>query len=117
MLNFLTHPLIESAWLAEYLSDGDMCIVDARWRRDGSSRDLYSHRHLPGAIHLDWYHDLSWTDTRGARNLLLPASVIRVSDGSGGNRRSNACGGHMLKRIILELPGSGGRCASMYMIR
>jgi thiosulfate/3-mercaptopyruvate sulfurtransferase len=31
-----------------------------------------AHGHLPGAIHLDWYRDLSWTDARGVRNLLLP---------------------------------------------
>jgi thiosulfate/3-mercaptopyruvate sulfurtransferase len=72
MLDFATHPLVEASWLAEHLSDDDVCIVDARWRGDGTSRVLYRHGHIPGAIHLDWYHDLSWTDARGVRNLLLP---------------------------------------------
>ena len=72
MLDFSTHPLVETAWLAAHLSDADVCIVDARWRGDGTSRELYQRGHIPGAIHLDWYHDLSWTDARGVRNLLLP---------------------------------------------
>ena len=72
MLDFSTHPLVEAAWLAAHLSDADVCIVDARWRGDGTSRELYQRGHIPGAIHLDWYHDLSWTDARGVRNLLLP---------------------------------------------
>jgi thiosulfate/3-mercaptopyruvate sulfurtransferase len=72
MLDFSTHPLVETAWLVEHLSDDDVCIVDARWRGDGTSRDLYRHGHIPGAIHLDWYYDLSWTDAREVRNLLLP---------------------------------------------
>jgi 3-mercaptopyruvate sulfurtransferase SseA len=82
MLDFSTHPLIETAWLAEHLSDGDMCIVDARWRGDGSSRDLYSRGHLLGAIHLDWYHDLSWTDTcdnETLKSFLLPIKERRSS--------------------------------------
>ena len=73
MLDFSTHPLIEAEWLAEHLSDDDVRMVDARWRGDGTSRELYQLGHIPGAIHLDWYHDLSWTDARGVRNLLLPA--------------------------------------------
>jgi thiosulfate/3-mercaptopyruvate sulfurtransferase len=84
MLDFSTHPLVETAWLAAHLSDADMCIVDARWRGDGTSRDLYQQGHLPGAIHLDWYHDLSWTDARGVRNLLLPPeSFATVMEAAG----------------------------------
>jgi 3-mercaptopyruvate sulfurtransferase SseA len=44
MIDFSTHPLVETAWLAEHLSDADVRIVDARWRGDGSSafsRDLF----------------------------------------------------------------------------
>ncbi len=84
MLDFSTYPLVEAEWLAEHLSDNDVCIVDARWRGDGTSRDLFRHGHLPGAIHLDWYHDLSWTDARGVRNLLLPASSFaKVMEAAG----------------------------------
>ncbi len=59
MLDFSTHQLIETEWLVEHLSDGYMCIVDACWRGDGTSRELYQHGHIPGAIHLDWYQDVS----------------------------------------------------------
>jgi len=72
MLDFSAHPLVETAWLAAHLSDGDLCIVDARWRGDGTSRGLYQQGHLPGAVHLDWQRDLSWTDERGVGYLLLP---------------------------------------------
>jgi thiosulfate/3-mercaptopyruvate sulfurtransferase len=72
MTPYETPPLVETTWLAEHLSDDEVRIVDARWRGDGSSGDLYRQGHIPGAVHLDWYHDLSWTDARGVRNLLLP---------------------------------------------
>ena len=82
MIDFSAHPLVESAWLAAHLEDDDLRIVDARWRGDGSSRELYQHGHLPGAVHLDWHADLSWTDERGVRDLLLPpepfAAVIEA---------------------------------------
>jgi thiosulfate/3-mercaptopyruvate sulfurtransferase len=76
MLDFATHPLVETAWLAAHLSDADVRIVDARWRGDGTSRELYQRGHLPGAIHLDWFQDLSWTDARGVRNRLLPPELF-----------------------------------------
>ncbi len=71
-MDFSAYPLVETAWLEAHLSDDDLCIVDARWRGDGTSRELYQRGHLPGAVHLDWHHDLSWTDARGIRDLLLP---------------------------------------------
>jgi thiosulfate/3-mercaptopyruvate sulfurtransferase len=71
-MDFSTHPLVGTAWLEAHLSDDDLCIVDARWRGDGTSRALYRRGHLPGAVHLDWHHDLSWADEHGVRDLLLP---------------------------------------------
>jgi len=72
MLDFVAHPLVEPSWLAAHLADGDLRVVDARWRGDGTSRELYRQGHLPGAVHLDWQHDLSWIDERGVGYLLLP---------------------------------------------
>ena len=72
MLDCVTQPLVEPTWLAAHLYDEDMRVVDARWRGDGTGRDLYRQGHLPGAVHLDWQHDLSWTDGRGVGYLLLP---------------------------------------------
>lgn len=84
MIDLSASPLVETAWLAAHLSDDDVRIVDARWRGDGTSRELYQHSHLPGAIHLDWYHDLSWTDERGVRNLLLPPELFAARMGAQG---------------------------------
>ena len=70
-MDFSAHPLVETAWLEAHLSDDDLCLVDARWRGDGTSRELYQRGHLPGAVHLDWHRDLSWTDEHGVRDLLL----------------------------------------------
>jgi thiosulfate/3-mercaptopyruvate sulfurtransferase len=72
MLDLFAHPLVEPSWLAAHLADGDVRVVDARWRGDGTSRELYRQGHLPGAVHLDWQRDLSWTDGRGVAYLLLP---------------------------------------------
>jgi len=78
-VDWTASPLIETDWLAERLTNNptaitpEMRIVDARWRGDGtSSRELYQAGHVPGAVHLDWQLDLSWTDPRGLRDLLLP---------------------------------------------
>jgi hypothetical protein len=38
MIDFSAHPLVETTWMAAHLSDSDLCIVDDRWRGDGSSR-------------------------------------------------------------------------------
>ncbi len=71
MIDFSACLLVETAWLAAHLADGDVRVVDARWRGDGTSRELYQQGHLPGAVHLDWQRDLSWTDGRGVWYLLL----------------------------------------------
>jgi len=42
------------------------------FRGDGTGRELYPQGHLPGAVHLDWQRDLSWTNERGVGYLLLP---------------------------------------------
>jgi thiosulfate/3-mercaptopyruvate sulfurtransferase len=89
-MDFSTHPLVETAWLEAHLSDDDLCIVDARWRGDGTSRALYQHGHLPGAVHLDWHHDLSWTDEHGVRDLLLlpePFAAVMETVGIGDQTR------------------------------
>ena len=71
-MDFSARPLLETAWLEAHLADDDLRIVDTRWRGDGTSRDVYQQGHLPGAVHLDWHHDLSWTNEHGVRDLLLP---------------------------------------------
>jgi thiosulfate/3-mercaptopyruvate sulfurtransferase len=67
----MDNPLVETAWLAEKLDEPWLRIVDARWRGDGSSRELYQAGHIPGAVALDWHLDLSHT-RQGVRDLILP---------------------------------------------
>jgi thiosulfate/3-mercaptopyruvate sulfurtransferase len=64
-------PLVETDWLAARLTDPGLRIVDARWRGDGSSRPRYRAGHIPGAVHLDWHLDLSYSRA-GVRDLILP---------------------------------------------
>ncbi|MDQ3871659.1 MAG: sulfurtransferase [Chloroflexota bacterium] len=45
-------------WLAENLSRPGLRVLDCRWRVDGSAHRLYAQGHLPGAVFLDWTHDL-----------------------------------------------------------
>ena len=72
MIDFSEHPLIETDWLADHLTNSKLRIVDMRWRGGGSGREVYQAGHIPGAIHLDWQRNLNWTDERGVRDLLLP---------------------------------------------
>jgi thiosulfate/3-mercaptopyruvate sulfurtransferase len=72
MIDFSEHPLIETDWLSDHLTESNLRIVDMRWRGDGSGRNVYQAGHIPEAIQLDWQRDLNWTDVRGVRDLLLP---------------------------------------------
>jgi thiosulfate/3-mercaptopyruvate sulfurtransferase len=75
--------LVETAWLADHLNDPGLRIVDARWRGDGSGRQLYLAGHIPGAVHLDWHLDLN--QARGSiRDLLLPPEQFSAVIGSAG---------------------------------
>jgi len=89
-MDFEAHPLVETAWLEAHLLDDDLCLVDARWRGDGTSRALYQRGHLPGAVHLDWHQDLSWTDEHGVRDLLFtskPFAAVMEAVGIGDQTR------------------------------
>jgi thiosulfate/3-mercaptopyruvate sulfurtransferase len=81
--------LVETAWLAQHLEDPGLRIVDARWRGDGTGRQLYLEGHLPGAVHLDWHLDLN-QERNGVRDLLLPAerfAEVMASAGIGDKTR------------------------------
>lgn len=64
--------LVETGWLADHLHDPNLRVVDARWRGDGSGRQLFQAGHIPGAVHLDWHLDLNHT-REGMRDLILPS--------------------------------------------
>ncbi len=84
MIDFSEQPLVETEWLAEHLSDTNLRLVDARWRGDGSGREVYLAGHIPGAVHLDWQRDLGWTDEQGVRDLLLPPDQFAEAMGAAG---------------------------------
>jgi thiosulfate/3-mercaptopyruvate sulfurtransferase len=71
LIDLINYPLVETDWLATHLNEPNLRVVDARWRGDGSSRELYRAGHIPGAVQLDWQLDLSQT-VEGVRSLLLP---------------------------------------------
>ena len=74
----MVNSLVETDWLEAHLDEAQpevglhtrLRIVDARWRGDDSSRQLYQAGHLPGAVPLDWHLDLNET-RQGVRDLLL----------------------------------------------
>jgi thiosulfate/3-mercaptopyruvate sulfurtransferase len=81
--DFSDNPLVETGWLAEHLGEAGLRVVDARWRGDDSSRELYRAGHIPGAVPLDWHLDLNYTRD-GLRDLLLPpARFAEVMGGAG----------------------------------
>jgi thiosulfate/3-mercaptopyruvate sulfurtransferase len=84
MIDFSEHPLIETDWLADHLTDSNLIIVDMRWRGDGSGREVYQAGHIPGAIHFDWHRDLTCTDERGVRDLLIPSEGFAEVMGKAG---------------------------------
>jgi thiosulfate/3-mercaptopyruvate sulfurtransferase len=45
-------------WLAENLGRTGIRAVDCRYRVDGSGRQLFAAGHIPGAVFLDWAHEL-----------------------------------------------------------
>lgn len=45
-------------WLAEHLGRPGIRAVDCRHRVDGSAHQLYALGHIPGAVFVDWAHEL-----------------------------------------------------------
>ena len=45
-------------WLAEHVGRPGVRAVDCRYRVDGSAHQLFALGHIPGAVFLDWAHDL-----------------------------------------------------------
>src|SRR5579863_9445296 len=62
--------LVETSWLAAHLDDGALRIVDMRGyvrttEREGvqyaeyiGAREEYEQAHIPGAVYIDWSHDI-----------------------------------------------------------
>jgi thiosulfate/3-mercaptopyruvate sulfurtransferase len=83
MLDLRERPLVSTGWLAEHLDDPELRIVDARWRGEGSSDQLYQGGHISGAIPLDWHQHLSHT-VDGVTDILLgPEAFAQVMGQAG----------------------------------
>ena len=81
--------LATTDWLGEQLGRAGIRVLDARWRPDGSAAAAYDGGHIPGAIHVDWRHELIDEDADGdALRLAAPdriaALATRAGIGDGG---------------------------------
>ena len=71
--------LATTAWLADAVDRAGVRIVDARWRPDGSGRDVYDAGHIPGAVHVDWRTDLIDPDATSSLVLAGPDQVTALT--------------------------------------
>lgn len=71
MIDLSSSPLAATDWLADHLADPGLCIVDARWMGDGTTREDAARGRIPGAVHLGWQRDFGMT-IGGIRDLLPP---------------------------------------------
>jgi thiosulfate/3-mercaptopyruvate sulfurtransferase len=83
MLDLRDRPLVSTTWLAEHLNEPGLRVVDARWRGEGTSHQLYRAGHIPGAIHLDWHQHLSHT-VGGVSDILLGPEAFAKAVGRAG---------------------------------
>jgi thiosulfate/3-mercaptopyruvate sulfurtransferase len=66
------HWLVETAWLAEHLHDSSLRIIDVRGEVQPPKElgkplylpkpDAYAEGHIPGAVFVDWVHDITDLD-------------------------------------------------------
>jgi len=70
--------LVDGAWLSERLGDDSIRVVEV-----DEDPSLYAERHIPGAIGLDWRHDLQ---DRVRRDLLDPAAFAELLGSRGVSR-------------------------------
>jgi thiosulfate/3-mercaptopyruvate sulfurtransferase len=72
--------LATTEWLAEHLGRQGVRILDARWRPDGTGRDVYRAGQIPGARYIDWRVDLvEEHDDPDAIRLASPDRIAEVA--------------------------------------
>jgi len=69
--------LATTDWLAERLGQPGLCLLDLRWRPDGSARHVYGSGHIPGAVPVSWRDDL--VDADATTGALLLAGPVRMA--------------------------------------
>ncbi|HEU4672013.1 MAG TPA: sulfurtransferase [Candidatus Limnocylindrales bacterium] len=71
--------LASTEWLADNLGRAGVRVVDARWRPDGTGRQVHAAAHVPGAAHLDWSTELVESDGPDALLLAGPTEVAAAA--------------------------------------
>jgi thiosulfate/3-mercaptopyruvate sulfurtransferase len=69
--------LASPEWLADRLGRPELCVLDVRWRPDGTGRASYQAGHIPGAAYLDWSSEL--TDAGDEAGLFLLGGPEQVA--------------------------------------
>ncbi len=83
MIDFSTHPLVETDWLAEHLSEPNLLVVDARCWGQGVCRRDYLESHIPGAGQLCWHLDLTYKTGNVHHRILAPDRFAEVVAAAG----------------------------------
>src|SRR5581483_147186 len=71
--------LASTEWLADNLGRPGVRVVDARWRPDGTGRQVHAAAHVPGAAYIDWSTELVESDGSDALVLAGPAEVAAAA--------------------------------------
>ncbi|RRR74458.1 MAG: sulfurtransferase [Candidatus Viridilinea halotolerans] len=92
MLSLPSGPLVSSDWLAAHLDHPQLRIVDMRGTvlpptdpkpHYAARHEDYAASHLPGAIYLDWTHDIVDLDDPVLVQVAPPAKIAQVLGGAG----------------------------------
>ena len=77
--------LVNKEWVLDHLTDPDVKIVDTRSPKEYAGEDVRAQRggHIPGAVHIDWIHNLTMGASKTFRSkteltaLYVNAKVVR----------------------------------------
>lgn len=75
--------IASTEWLADNMGRPELRILDARWRPDGTAREVHARGHIPGAVSIDWSDDLVERDEAGAPFLAGPERVTSAMSRAG----------------------------------
>jgi thiosulfate/3-mercaptopyruvate sulfurtransferase len=76
--------LATTEWLADHLGDPDICVLDARWRPDGSSPAVHRSGRIPDSVHLDWRAELVDSGEGGEGLRIAPVDrIIALAERAG----------------------------------
>ena len=73
------HILVSTSWLADHLDDPGIRVLDCRYYFDGRDAEaIYRAGHIPGAVRLDWSHDLSDPHAE-VEGMIAPAEQVEAA--------------------------------------